>query len=338
MQIESSRPLQLLNTFGIAVNASHYVAVHDAARLPSLLTSGASELQRILVLGGGSNVLFTEDFNGLVLHMVNKGIDVLSEDDDVMIVRVAAGEVWDDFITWSTDRSLYGIENLVAIPGSVGAAPVQNIGAYGMELSDTLQEVEVVMLEDGSRHNFSNSMCQFGYRTSLFKNELKGQVVITSVTFRLRKRGTLNLSYKGVEEVLHQRHLHHPNPADVADAIRHIRDTKLPDPKRTGNAGSFFKNPVVSAEDHRQLMALHPGLPSYPQSDGTVKVAAGWLIEHAGLKGFRMGNASVHDRQALVLVNTGNATGTEVVTLANHIIKTVWITYGIRLEPEVNIL
>jgi UDP-N-acetylmuramate dehydrogenase len=338
MHIQSFQPLQSLNTFGIAVNAAHYLAVADAAQLFSLLTSGDSALSRILVLGGGSNLLFTEDFDGLVLHMVNKGIEVCSEDDDMVLVRVAAGEVWDDFVTWSTDRSLYGIENLVAIPGSVGAAPVQNIGAYGMELSDTLLEVEVVMLEDGSSHTFSNGMCRFGYRSSIFKQELKGQVVITSVTFRLKKRGSLNLSYKGVQEVLQQRGLSHPTPADAAAAIRHIRDSKLPDPAVTGNAGSFFKNPVISAEEYGCLKQKFPNLPSYPQPDGTVKVAAGWLIEQSGLKGFRLGNAAVHDKQALVLVNAGGATGTELVALANHVIKTVWLNYGIRLEPEVNIL
>jgi UDP-N-acetylmuramate dehydrogenase len=338
VHIESTKPLQALNTFGIAVNAAHYVAVDDAAELPALLTSGRPELEQILVLGGGSNLLFTSDFEGLVLHMVNKRIEVVREDAEEVIVRVQAGEVWDDFVTWSTDRSLYGIENLVAIPGSVGAAPVQNIGAYGMEVSDSLISVEMVMLENGACYTLNHRMCEFGYRSSIFKHELKGQVVITAVTFKLRKRGALLLSYRGVEEILKERGIIDPTPGDVAAAIRHIRDSKLPDPAIIGNAGSFFKNPILTAAEYEILKEKFPTLPSYPQDDGTYKVAAGWLIEQAGLKGFRMGHAGVHDKQALVLVNAGGATGDEVLELCNHVIKTVWMQFGIRLEPEVNIL
>jgi len=338
VHIESTKPLQALNTFGIAVNAAHYVAVDDAAELPALLTSGRPELEQILVLGGGSNILFTSDFEGLVLHMVNKGIDVVSEDAEELIVRVQAGEVWDDFVTWSTIRNLYGVENLVAIPGSVGAAPVQNIGAYGMELADSLLSVEMVMLENGDSYTLDHRMCEFGYRSSIFKQALKGQVVITAATFKLRKRGTLNLSYKGVDEILNERGGGEPTPGDAAAAIRHIRDSKLPDPSITGNAGSFFKNPVLTTSEYEILIQRFPTLPSYPQDDGTFKVAAGWLIEQSGLKGFRMGHAGVHDKQALVLVNSGGATGEEILQLANHVIKTVWMQFGIRLEPEVNIL
>lgn len=338
MHIESTKPLQALNTFGIAVNAAHYVAVDDAAELPALLTSGRPELEQILVLGGGSNLLFTSDFEGLVLHMVNKGIHIVREDEQEVVVRVQAGEVWDDFVTWSTDRSLYGIENLVAIPGSVGAAPVQNIGAYGMEVSDSLISVEMVMLENGACHTLNHRMCEFGYRSSIFKQALKGQVVITAVTFKLRKQGALLLLYKGVEETLKERGIIDPTPGDAAAAIRQIRDSKLPDPAIIGNAGSFFKNPILTAAEYEILKEKFPTLPSYPQDDGTYKVAAGWLIEQAGLKGFRMGRAGVHDKQALVLVNAGGATGDEVVELCNHVIKTVWMQFGIRLEPEVNIL
>jgi UDP-N-acetylmuramate dehydrogenase len=224
------------------------VAVDDAAELPALLTSGRPELEQILVLGGGSNLLFTSDFEGLVLHMVNKGIEVVREDAEEVIVRVQAGEVWDDFVTWSTDRSLYGIENLVAIPGSVGAAPVQNIGAYGMEVSDSLISVEMVMLENGACYTLNHRMCEFGYRSSIFKHELKGQVVITAVTFKLRKRGALLLSYRGVEEILKERGIiSHPTPGRCGNSDPGDPGFQAPrSVAMIGNAGSFFKNPVVS--------------------------------------------------------------------------------------------
>lgn len=338
MYIETSKPLQPFNTFGIQATAAYYVAIEDVNSLQSFLKSDYPGSDQLLVLGGGSNLLFTGDFDGLVLHMVNKGIEVLEEDNTHSVVRVQAGEVWDDFVNWSTERTLYGIENLAAIPGSVGAAPVQNIGAYGAEVKDVVVSVEMVMLETGEPLTLTRAECDFGYRTSIFKRDLRGQAIITSVVFRLTKSGLLNTGYGDVQKMLGTSGILDPRPADVAAVIRAIRSSKLPDPSITGNAGSFFKNPVIDDTEADALLKLHPDLPSWPQPYGSVKVAAGWLIEQCGLKGFRMGNAAVHEKQALVLVNAGGATGLEVVALANHIIKTVWLQFGIRLEPEVNIL
>lgn len=338
MQTETSKSLLHFNTFGIEATAAYYVAVEDLPSLRSFLKSNYPGSDRLLVLGGGSNLLFTGDFDGMVIHMVNKGIDVLEEDNTQVMVRVQAGETWDDFVNWSTERALFGIENLAAIPGSVGAAPVQNIGAYGAEVKDVVESVELVMLETGELITLTATECGFGYRTSIFKRDLRGQTIITSVVFRLTKSGMLNTGYGDVEKMLEICVVEDPGPADVASVIRSIRGAKLPDPAITGNAGSFFKNPVITATEADTLRKSHPALPCWPQPDGTVKVAAGWLIEYCGLKGFRMGNAAVHDKQALVLVNTGGSSGLEVVALANHIIKTVWLQFGIRLEPEVNIL
>jgi UDP-N-acetylmuramate dehydrogenase len=338
MRIETSKSLQPFNTFRIPSTAAHYIAVQDLSELRAFLASGFPEYEHLLVLGGGSNLLFTGDFDGLVLHMLNKGIEILSEDGNGMEVRVQAGEVWDDFVTWCTKRNLYGVENLVAIPGSVGAAPVQNIGAYGAEVKDVIVSVDIIMTEDGRFKTLPAAACEFGYRSSIFKQELRGQAIITSVVFRLQKSGVLNRGYGEVQKMLIDRGVTDPGPAEVAEVIRLIRSAKLPDPAVTGNAGSFFKNPLISDQQYAQLASQYPNLPSYPQHDGTVKVAAGWMIEQCGLKGHRMGNAAVHDKQALVLINAGGATGFEVVALANHIIKTVWLQFGIRLEPEVNIL
>jgi UDP-N-acetylmuramate dehydrogenase len=338
VHFETSKPLQSLNTFGIDVHAAHYVAVEDAATLPELLTSGRPELSEILVLGGGSNILFTEDFDGCVLHMCNRGVVIEHEDDRYAFVRVEAGEEWDAFVQFCLDHNLGGVENLIAIPGRVGAAPVQNIGAYGTEVGNVIFEVDMVLLENGSRITMPAFMCEFGYRTSIFKTALKGQVVITSVLFRLSKYPEVNAGYGDVQKRLAEVGIEQPSIQDVAHVIRRIRDAKLPDPKITGNAGSFFKNPVVSEEIVTTIRQTYPDMPVYAQEDGTMKLAAGWLIEQCKLKGFRMGNAAVHDKQALVLVNLGEATGIEVVTLANHIIKMVWLKFGVRLEPEVNIL
>ncbi len=338
MQIETSKSLRAFNTFGIPATAAYYAAVENVQSLQSILKSGHPGSDRILVLGGGSNLLFTEDFDGLVLHMVNKGIEVLEEDDEQVLVRVQAGEVWDDLVNWCTERGLYGIENLAAIPGSTGAAPVQNIGAYGAEVKDVIASVEMVLLESGELMTLTATECGFGYRTSIFKRDLRGRAIITSVVFRLQKSGVVNTGYGDVQKMLANLGVADPGPADVAAVIRTIRAAKLPDPAETGNAGSFFKNPVIDDAKADALLKSHPDLPCWPQPYGTVKVAAGWLIERCGLKGFRMGNVAVHDKQALVLVNCGDATGIEVVILANHILKTVWLQFGIRLEPEVNIL
>jgi UDP-N-acetylmuramate dehydrogenase len=335
---EKNKSLKNLTTFGVECLAESYIAVNQTDELVERLQSGEIDTEHLLILGGGSNLLFTRNFDGLVLHMCNKGIEVESEDDDFVFVRVQAGEEWDDFVGYCLDRNLGGVENLIAIPGRVGASPVQNIGAYGAEVKDVITEVELAFLSNGRRCVLTAHDCNFGYRSSIFKNELKGKVVITSVVFRLRKHPEIQAGYGDVQKQLNNEGITSPTIRDVARIIRSIRDAKLPDPKVTGNAGSFFKNPVIDEGVADKLKAAHPEMPFYLQAGGQVKLAAGWLIEQCGLKGFKMGHAAVHDRQALVLVNLGEATGQEVVSLANWIINRVEEQFGVRLEPEVNIL
>lgn len=337
-EIEFSKSLKHFNTFGVEVRAKKYLAIRDKSVLPELFPVLVKDGEPMLILGGGSNILFTGDYEGVVLHLCNKGISIEAEDDDFCYVRVEAGEVWDEFVQYCLAHGLGGIENLVAIPGSVGAAPVQNIGAYGMEVSDTIIAVEVVSLSDGSVRLMSADDCSFGYRTSIFKGALKGSVIITSVIFRLTKRPVINAGYGDVKRELDALGLAAPGIRDVANVIREIRNSKLPDHTLTGNAGSFFKNPVVQVEIHQSLQEEYPGIVAYPQHDGTMKLAAGWMIEQCGLKGLRMGRAAVHDRQALVLVNLGGATGAEILQLARHIIDEVDKKFSVRLEPEVNII
>lgn len=337
-ETEYGKSLKLLNSFGIDVRAKRYLAVHEKSCLEELIREINKDSEPLLILGGGSNILFTSDYDGTVLHICNKGISIVGEDDEHCLVRAEAGEMWDDFVMFCIERDLGGVENLVAIPGSMGAAPVQNIGAYGMEVSDTIRSVEVVSLADGSVRVMSADECGFGYRSSIFKGALKGRVVIASVTFRLTKKPVINAGYGDVKRELDALGLAAPGIRDVAEVIRAIRNSKLPDHTVTGNAGSFFKNPVVQVEVHQTLKEEYPGIVAYPQSDGTMKLAAGWLIEQCGLKGLRMGKAAVHDRQALVLVNMGGATGAEIIQLARHVIEEVDKTFGVRLEPEVNIL
>lgn len=336
--IIENKSLKALNTFGIEASARYYAGVENSGEIKSVLAEWRGMNLPLLVLGGGSNVLFTKDFEGFILHMCNKGIQVTGEDEGHIFVRVEAGEVWDDFVQFCIDRGLGGVENLVAIPGSAGAAPVQNIGAYGAEVKDVIEEVTLRLLEDGREHVIHASECTFGYRTSLFKTSLKGKVVITSVLFRLKKHPVVNPGYGDVQRKLEEAGIDRPGIGDISSIIRGIRANKLPDPQTTGNAGSFFKNPVVDTFMYAKLLEENPALPFYPQADGLVKLAAGWLIEQCGLKGYRRGDAAVHSRQALVLINHGNASGRQIIALAAHVIETVWQRFGVRLEPEVNIL
>jgi UDP-N-acetylmuramate dehydrogenase len=338
IHIEHNKSLRPFNTFGVEVTAKRYIAFHDLHDLNACFAGTGMDEGPLLILGGGSNILFTGDFDGCVMHVCAKGIEVVEEDHDKVYVRVQAGEVWDDFVDFCIFHGYGGVENLVAIPGSVGAAPVQNIGAYGAEVKDVLSEVEVVFLSDGTRGVFTSGECNFGYRSSIFKNELKGKVVITSVVFRLPKHPVIHAGYGDVQKQLDSEGLTQPTIRDVARVIRNIRDSKLPDPKVTGNAGSFFKNPVVDHAIADSIKADYPEMPYFPQPGGGVKLAAGWLVEQSGLKGFRLGRAAVHDRQALVLVNTGGATGEEILALARYVIGKVDERFGVGLEPEVNIL
>lgn len=284
-------------------------------------------------------MLLTKDIDKLVVHIDIKGISIDNEDDNFVYITVNAGENWHDFVLFCIDENYGGIENLSLIPGNVGTCPIQNIGAYGVEVKDTITKVEAIEIETGKRVIFSNEDCQFGYRNSIFKNELKGKVILTSVSFKLTKKNhKLNTSYGAIETELASKNITKPTLKDISDAVIAIRKSKLPDPNEIGNSGSFFKNPVISKKQFLALQKGNPNVPSYTVSETEIKVPAGWLVEQAGFKGKRFGDAGVHEKQALVLVNYGNASGKEIYLLAKKIQETVANKFGISLEIEVNII
>lgn len=333
--IQHDISLKPFNTFGMAVRARHFCHLTAAEQLPELLRLAEYRNGPVLWLGGGSNVLFTRDFDGLVVKLDNKGIRQLEADADHVIVEAAAGEIWHDFVCHSLQQGWYGLENLSLIPGTVGASPVQNIGAYGVEVKDAIHEVVCADLQRGGEIVvLSNADCRFGYRDSLFKHAEAGRWLVLAVRFRLARRASLHMDYGDIRQQLESMGVSQPTAQDVSRAIIHIRSTKLPNPAELGNAGSFFKNPVVSAELAETLIARYPALPHYPAGPGQVKLAAGWLIDQAGFKGCRHGDAGVHARQALVLVNYGAASGEQIWQLANDIRQAVWERYQVQLEPE----
>lgn len=338
MKIQSDYSLKAFNTFGIDVKAKLFVRFSSVQELQELLQMPELRQEEKLVLGGGSNVLFTKDFDGVVMRNEIKGIKVLRQDEEHVYVKVGSGEVWHEFVMHTLEHNWGGLENLSLIPGSVGAAPLQNIGAYGVELKDAFYELEAVELNTGEVHTFDNATCQFGYRESVFKNKLKGQYIVTSVTFRLNRKHQVNTSYGAIQTTLKEMQVQQPTIQDVSAAVCHIRSTKLPNPKEIGNAGSFFKNPEIPVDQFENLKAQFPDIPSYPVSATMVKVPAGWLIEQCGWKGKVIENYGVHKNQALVLVNYGGAKGDQVRQLAFDIIDSVEQKFGIRLHPEVNIL
>lgn len=328
--------LKPCNTFGMDVKAAIFTKLTDESELPALLRMIHQASTPILFLGGGSNVLFTRDFEGMVVGVSTKGIEIIDQDEEFVFVRGMAGENWDDFVQYCVRHGFGGLENLSLIPGNVGSSPIQNIGAYGVELKDTFYMLDAVSLRTGEFREFFAEDCAFGYRNSVFKNELKGQYLILSVTFRLRKRPLLNTAYGAIgAELEAMREM--PSVKAIAQAVCNIRRSKLPDPEVIGNAGSFFKNPVVSHAHFEKLKSDHPEIPAYPGEQG-VKLAAGWLIEQCGWKGYRDGDAGVHERQALVLVNYGKATGMQILDLSKRIIDSVYSGFSVILEPEVNIL
>jgi UDP-N-acetylmuramate dehydrogenase len=337
IQILYDQSLKPFNTFGMDVPARRFCELNSETQLREFLADEALCRQPLLVLGGGSNILFTGTVSALVVKINLPGKEILSQDAGTALVRAAAGENWDEFVAWTLNQGLFGLENLSLIPGQVGSSPIQNIGAYGVEMKDSIKEVEVRYLADGRKEILQKEQCRFGYRDSIFKSELKGQVLIVSVTFRLSKSPELHLAYGAISRELAEMGILQPKPADVRDAVCRIRRSKLPDPAVLGNAGSFFKNPTVSEEIHKALVAKYDHLPAYPQADGSFKLAAGWLIEQCGWKGARRGDAGVHEAQALVLVNYGNATGNELLALANEIRESVGAKFGVELEMEVNI-
>ena len=329
--------LQPYNSFGFDAIARYFVEINAIDDLQTLIKSGELQKHKTLILSGGNNVLFQEEvFEGLVVYINTKGIKTLREDESEVIVRAQAGEDWPDFVRFCVGKGWHGIENLAHIPGKVGAAPVQNIGAYGMELKDSFLQCEAVALGTGETKVFTKEECRFGYRESIFKSALKGQYVITSVDFLLQKNAQLHLEYGNIKAYLEQNGIETPTLQQLHDAICAIRDSKLPDVKQIGSAGSFFKNPVISAEQFEALQKDYPNIPHYPDAEGMVKVPAGWLIEQAGWKGWRDEHVGVYDKQALVLVHYGGGKGQDIVELAKQIQDSVEEKFGIRISPEVN--
>ena len=324
-------------TFGISAEVGALAVYRNVDDLKSLLALPELKGKRFLNLGSGSNMLFTERFDGVVLHSQISNIEIVGQDDFNVFVRVGAGVIWDDFVDWAVDQSYYGVENLSAIPGTVGASAVQNIGAYGAEAKDTITRVEIFRPEHGDFATLAAEECGFGYRDSIFKRSLKGRVIITAVEFRLSKTARPNLGYGDVVREVEARG--GATLRNIRDAICSIRRSKLPDTAVTGNAGSFFKNPVVDTAVAERLKAQYSDMPLYPAADGTkAKLAAGWLIDKAGLKGYSEGRVGVHSRQALVLINLGGATGGEVIGFARSVQAKVRERFGIDIETEVNIL
>lgn len=331
--------LQTYNSFGFSVKAKHFVEINKVSELQQLIQTPAFHKEQHLVLGGGNNILFTNDFfDGIVILMNNKGIDIIHEDEDDVVVRAQAGEDWPAFVKQMVAQDLYGMENLAHIPGKVGAAPVQNIGAYGMELKDCFLQCSGINLETGQTRIFTKEACRFGYRESIFKHEIKGQYIITSVDFQLSKKGELKLEYGNIKSYLADHDMESPTLQQLHDAICAIRDTKLPDVKQIGSAGSFFKNPVITNEQFIGLQKQHPEIPHYEEPDGKVKVPAGWLIEQAGWKGWRDEHVGVYEKQALVLVHYGGGKGQDIVDLSKQIQKTIEERFGIQITPEVNFI
>ncbi len=327
-------PLRSLNTFGIDARAQAYLQVNSPEMLSAVSKTAALAKLPRLVLGGGSNILLTRDFPGLVLHMCRQGIEIASEDKDATYVRAAAGENWHRFVQWTLAQGLGGLENLSLIPGSVGAAPIQNIGAYGVEIKDCFHSLRAYDFETGEVFSLDRSACRFGYRDSVFKHALRDRAVILDVTFALPKQWQPDIAYADVAQELAARAIATPTAQDVAAAVIAIRTRKLPDPARVGNAGSFFKNPIVPTAQRDALLSAFPQLVSYAQADGSCKLAAGWLIDQCGWKGKSLGQAGVYERQALVLVNRGGATGQEIERLADAIKADVMAKFGVMLEPE----
>lgn len=337
MILQEGISLQAYNTFGLNVKARLFMQVENIEDLQSILKEAKFKGTPKLFLGGGSNILFTKDFDGLVVKLDIKGIEKVKENDDYVWIKVGAGENWHKLVLYSIEQNLGGIENLSLIPGTVGAAPMQNIGAYGVEIKDTFHELEAVNVASGDLKTFNNEECEFAYRHSIFKGIQKDQLVIASVTFRLAKKPVFNTSYGDIRTTL-QKSEKEISLRSISDAIIEIRQSKLPDPLKIGNAGSFFKNPVVDTSLFNSLKKDYPGIPGYEQPDNLVKVPAGWLIEQCGWKGKTIGNVGVHENQALVLVNRGGAKGEEVKQLAESIIASVADKFGIALSPEVNIV
>ena len=328
--------LKPYNTFGIEVFAAGFARFSSTFELKKILEENT--FSQLLILGGGSNLLLTKDFDGLVLKNEIQGFKILEETDENVIVEAGAGENWHEFVLNCIEKGYAGVENLSLIPGSVGASPMQNIGAYGVEIKDVFHHLIAYHIATGEMHTFDKEACQFGYRESVFKTSFKGQYVICRVAFELSKSPEINTSYGAIETELKEKNIVEPTICDVSNAVISIRQSKLPDPKVIGNAGSFFKNPVVDESIVQEIQKNYPDVPNYPASNGRRKLAAGWLIEQAGWKGKTFDTFGVHKLQALVLVNYGGSTGNQIYSLSSEIIKSIEEKFGVTLEREVNIL
>lgn len=328
--------LKAYNTFGLSVKAELFGVFRSVEQLKELLSKRSS--QNLLILGGGSNLLLTQDVKGIVLKNELLGIEVLKRDQQQVWIKAQGGEIWHNLVLYCIENNFGGIENLSLIPGSVGAAPMQNIGAYGVEIKDVFESLEAINISTGELQTFNTAACEFGYRESVFKRKLKDQYVITSVTLRLSENQEVNTSYGAIQEELAKMGISKPTIKNVSDAVIKIRQSKLPDPKEIGNSGSFFKNPVVSKIQLDKLKIDYPSIANYPLDDHQVKLAAGWLIEHAGWKGKTIDNYGVHKNQALVLVNYGGAKGEDIYQLSEDIMASVFEKYGVQLEREVNVI
>ena len=341
LQIKSDFSLRKLNTFQIDVQAACFCEVTSVDELKEALDYQKKQDLPLLILGSGSNILFTKDFNGLVVKINLKGTKKVKNDATHIYIRVGAGEIWHDFVKFCIANNYAGVENLSLIYGTVGAAPMQNIGAYGVEIKDIFEDLEALNIETGEIRTFNNEECKFGYRESIFKNELKGKYIITSVTFRLgnkTKKPKLSIAYGDIQKTLLEMRIPAPTIADVSAAVVTIRTSKLPIPAQIGNAGSFFKNPTIKKKVFEKLKKKFENMPSFPVDDDNVKIPAGWLIEQCELKGLRVGEAGVHAKQALVLVNYGKAKGQEIKDLADKVQETVKEKFGITLSMEVNLM
>lgn len=337
MDIQQNISLKEYNTFGIDATAKHFLEIRSEDSLRNALKM--NEYPEKFIISGGSNMLITKDIDALVLHINIKGITIIAEDDEIVTVRVMAGENWHNFVLWALEHDYGGLENLSLIPGNTGTAPIQNIGAYGVELKDIFVSCTAMNRFSQQIKTFNRVECQFGYRDSFFKNEGRNNYIITSVTFQLTKRNhKLNTSYGTIETELSENNIKEPSIKDVSNAVVAIRRRKLPDPVLIGNSGSFFKNPVLSKDAFNAFHRAHPDAPYYVVAEDGVKVPAGWLIEQCGFKGKRFGDAGVHEKQALVLVNYGSATGLEVLEVAMRIQQEVFNKFAVQIQPEVNII
>ncbi len=337
MQILKDFDLKEFNTFGVSAKAKFFSSLESESDFLELIKTKEFQENERLFLGGGSNVLFTKDFEGIVVLNKIKGIETIKENDEYVFLKAFGGELWHSFVEYSVNKGYWGLENLALIPGTVGASPMQNIGAYGVELKDTMESLEALDMLTGEKKVFSKDECEFGYRESIFKNNLKGKYFILSVVFKLSKKQSKNIEYKVLKEYIESKKIDTSLSKNISEAVCEIRRSKLPDPKVLGNAGSFFKNIFVGEEKLEELLKTYPDIPSFKDED-KIKIPAGWLIEQCGWKGKKVGRVGVHDRQALVIVNYGGATGNELKKLAEDIVDSVYSKFGLKLSTEVNFI